>query len=274
MLAFFQLAFIRGKLQQLVCLALCTLVVVLLCQRSPVMAQGNVNRATITEVLDSPQVFIQNKQAKVKDAANKGQKVRTGDARAQIQFNTGAVGRLAHNSVLTVGQCARLRQGQLLINGAMNGCTSSVVAGVRGTTYVLEVDEAGEASVKVLEGEVTVTKSAVPLPDESEPDAPATGNKQLSNTEPSATESNEEIVLEAGEKVSVSNTGKVGLVEKLSQEEFTALLSSGLFNGFTLELPGIRKIKDSFENLFGIPFPISVPGIRIPTPPIPIRLPF
>jgi hypothetical protein len=263
------------------------------------MAQTpTINQAKITQVLDGSQVFIQNRQAKVNDAASKGQRVRTGEARAQLTFNTGAIGRLAHNSVLTVGQCARLRQGTLLVNGAMNGCTSSVVAGVRGTTYVLEATDAGETGIKVLEGEVTVTRQRV-----AEEDAePSPGSKQFSlpsiipslpssapEPEPSPspdsveapvepiatpvpTDANQ-VVLQAGEKVSVSPTGTLGLVEKLTQSEFTNLLRGGLFNGFTLSLPGMSKIQSSFQQLFpGVPFPIRLPSVSIPG--LPIRLPF
>lgn len=291
-----------GRLNRILLLFVCALCFVL-AARSPLMAQTpTINQAKITQVLDGSQVFIQNRQAKVNDSANKGQRVRTGEARAQLTFNTGAIGRLAHNSVLTVGQCARLRQGTLLVNGAMNGCTSSIVAGVRGTTYVLEATEAGETTIKVLEGEVTVTQQKMP---ESE-DEPAPGSKQFSlpsivpplptpaptpspspspdPKEPSAeplpaptpasTDANQ-VVLKGGDKVSVSSTGSLGLVEKLTQSDFTDLLMGSLFNGFTLSLPGMSKIQDSFQKLFpGVPFPLRLPSVSVPGLPVPIRLPF
>lgn len=304
MLTIFQWLPTSGRLNRLLLLFVCALCVVL-AARSPIMAQTPaINQAKITQVLDGSQVFIQNRQAKVNDAASKGQRVRTGAARAQLTFNTGAIGRLAHNSILTVGQCARLRQGTLLVNGAMNGCTSSVVAGVRGTTYVLEATEAGETAVKVLEGEVTVTRQQV-----AEEDAePAAGSKQFSipsiipslpapaseptpapspspspgpavapvepiaTPSPASTDANQ-VVLTAGEKVSVSPTGGLGLVEKLTQSEFTNLLKGGLFNGFSLSLPGMSKIQASFQQLFpGVPFPLRLPSISVPG--LPIRLPF
>jgi hypothetical protein len=275
----------------------------------PTIAES-INRATITQVLDSSQVFIQNKQAQVNDAASKGQRVRTGKARAQIVFNTGAVGRLAHNSVLTIGQCAKLKQGTILINGAMNGCSSSMIAGVRGTTYLLTVDEAGTTDVKVLEGEVTVRKAPPSLQtDDGEEGSPATGTKQLTpsgvpaNSLPDPTirrdpfllnpgeprpdkqppvltveqepqkKSEEEIVLKSGESVNVSQTGSLGSIRKLSQEDYIALLTGELFNGFP-EIPGIAKVRQTFQRLFpGVPFPVpSVPIPSIPTPRI--RLPF
>ncbi|NJP10325.1 MAG: FecR domain-containing protein [Leptolyngbyaceae cyanobacterium RU_5_1] len=250
---------------------LCALSCVLVLQRSPVAAQSqkSISRAEITQILDGPDVFIQNKQAKVKDAANKGQRVRTADARAQLLFNTGAVGRLAPNSVLTIGKCAQLRQGTLLVNGAMNGCTSSVVAGVRGTTYVLEVDEMEQARIKVLEGEVAIAKSSAPTSEDDASDLPIPEPRQLQDDDTSP------VVLKEGEQVSLTSAGIPGAIEKMTQEEFSSLLNGYLFNGFSLQLPGISKIQQSFQRLFpGVPFPISLPRIPIPIPRPSFRLPF
>jgi hypothetical protein len=122
------------------------------------------NVATITEILDSNQVYIQNRAARVSSIAQQRQQVRTRSARASLRFNTGAVARLAHNSSLIVGQCAQLNRGTLLVNGSLNGCSTSTVAGVRGTLYTLEVTEAGETIIRVFEGEVVVQRNPNPLP--------------------------------------------------------------------------------------------------------------
>ena len=123
--------------------------------------------ATVTEVLDSDQVFIQNRQAAVNSVAQRQQRVRTQSARTSLRFNNGAVARLAHNSSLMVGQCAQLSRGTLLVNGSLNGCSTTTMAGVRGTLYTLEVTEEGETTVKVFEGEVLVGQRSTDLaPDE------------------------------------------------------------------------------------------------------------
>ena len=127
-----------------------------------------VSSATVTEVLDSPQVFIQNRQVAVNSVAQRQQRVRTQAARASLQFNNGAVARLAHNSSLMVGQCAQLNRGTLLVNGSLNGCTTTTMAGVRGTLYTLEVTEEGETMIKVFEGEVAVGQRT----DAVDPDLP------------------------------------------------------------------------------------------------------
>lgn len=135
-------------------------------------AQAQTNSAaTVTEILDSNQVYIQNRTAQVNSVAQQRQQVRTRAARASLRFNTGAVARLAHNSSLVVGQCAQLNRGTLLVNGTLNGCSTSTVAGVRGTIYTIEVTEAGETIIKVYEGEVVVERNLNPEPADPMADA-------------------------------------------------------------------------------------------------------
>ncbi len=135
-------------------------------QLAPVSAQST--QATVQEILDGNQVFIQNQQAYVNDVASANQQVRTGNSRTALLFNTGAVARLSANSVLRIGQCAQLSRGTILVNGAINACSSGITTGVRGTTYLLEVDESGNQQVKVLEGEVVVKRNPKPLVDDSD----------------------------------------------------------------------------------------------------------
>ena len=142
---------IRGQLQRWLALMLAGFCMAMMLEWlwNPTIAHSaTIKQATLAEILDSNQVYIQNKQARLRDRATQGQRIRTGKARAQLNFNNGAVARLAYNSVLTVGQCARLQRGTLLVNGSVSGCTPSVVAGVRGTTYLLAVDEAGDTQVQ------------------------------------------------------------------------------------------------------------------------------
>jgi hypothetical protein len=129
----------------------------------PALGQS-ITSATVTEVLDSNQVYIQNRAAQVNSVAQQRQQVRTQAARTSLRFNTGAVGRLGHNSSLVIGQCAQLNRGTLLVNGAVNGCTTSTLAGVRGTIYTIQVNEAGQTIVQVFEGEVVVERHNQPEP--------------------------------------------------------------------------------------------------------------
>ncbi len=80
----------------------------------PVTGQS-VTRARVTDILDGNQVYIQNRQIQVNAVANRSENVRTGNARVQLSFNTGAVARLAKNSVLTVNTFAKIGSEKLLI---------------------------------------------------------------------------------------------------------------------------------------------------------------
>jgi hypothetical protein len=267
---------------------------------SPITAQTSaINQARVTEILDSDQVYIQSNRARLNDLANRGQRVTTGTARAQLNFNTGAVARLSPNSVLTVGQCARLQRGVLLVNGAANGCTASVTAGVRGTTYVLEIDDQGQEQVKVLEGEVVVTHQpvvpadadGVPIPSStSDTQDPSTApNPSASLEEDSTAEetiatpdtlsttaddtvqtSDDQVVLTAGQKVETRQGEGLGPVQQLTAQDFIDILTGQLIEGFADQLPGIDRIQSSFQQLFpGVPFPLLAPSIPIPRPRIP-----
>jgi len=284
------------------CLGLC----LSLCLAQALSPQNNqgITQATVKEIIDGTEVFIQNQQAKVNDVAQLRQRVRTGDARAELTFNTGVVARLSKNSILTVGECARLQRGTLLVNGAANGCTSSIVAAVRGTTYILEVDQAGKQEVKVLEGEVVIRREATPDPAEVTIDAPKVkqsptfgqpvpppttdtrplppldakpaNNQPVLTPSPSPTpspQSQNEVVLKAGESLDIDPNGILSAVQKISQADFENLLKGALFQGFTSQLPSINNIRSVFEKLFpGASFPISIPSI--PSVPSIPRLPF
>lgn len=227
----------------------------------PAVAQSSISQGTIAEILDGTQVYIQNAQARVNDVATRGQQVRTGTARAQLNFNTGAVARLATNSVLTIGQCAQLQQGVLLVNGAVNGCTSSVTAGVRGTTYLLKVNEDGEEEITVLEGEVVVTKAESPetttITPPGEGIAPGEGTSEGT------------VVLTPGQRISTRRGEPLGSARSLTVEEFLEILAGQLFDGFLEQLPGMSRIQDVFNRLYpNVPFPGgSAPSIPRPSNP-------
>ncbi len=123
------------------------------------MAQSQtISSAKVQEIVDGTEVYIQSRQAKVNDVAYAKNRVNTGNSRTELLLNNNAVVRLAKNSALTIGQCANLRKGSLMISGKLNGCTANITTGVRGTTYLIEIGDDGKEEVKVLEGEVVVTR--------------------------------------------------------------------------------------------------------------------
>ncbi|QFZ93066.2 FecR family protein [Synechococcus elongatus] len=115
-------------------------------------------QATIVEILDGNQVFINNRQVPVNSRASRNQLVRTGDSRTQLRFSDQAIGRLGQQSVIKIGsRCFQISRGQILISGPQDGCTKSARLSVRGTNYVVEVTADGATNISVLEGQVAVT---------------------------------------------------------------------------------------------------------------------
>ncbi|HIK43474.1 MAG TPA: hypothetical protein IGR64_01160 [Leptolyngbyaceae cyanobacterium M65_K2018_010] len=270
-------------------------VVLALLPGAPSLAQS-VSNATVTEILDSNQVYIQNQPAQVNSIAQFQQRVRTQSARASLRFNTGAVARLAHNSSLVVGQCAQLNRGTLLVTGSLNGCSTTTVAGVRGTIYTLAVTEEGQTVIQVFEGEVVVTPQSNPpesledldpwppapetlelTGDDGPPDAKTHRTKQTeTTTAPPATsetvtfDSDAAIVVAEGQRITVDTEQQQATIAALTPEDFINLLEGPLIQGF-VELPGIGSLRGVFQRLFpGIPLPFGLPAIPVPS----LRFPF
>jgi hypothetical protein len=227
-----------------------------------------IRQATVTEILDGPQVFIETRQAKVRDVAKLKEQVRTGDSRTQLIFNTGAVGRLSQNAQVIIGdQCFRLRQGKILVNGPQSACTRSKRLSVRGTTYSLEVLEDESLQVSVWEGEVQVEAAA---PSDSEPDAGVP--TEAAPAPPDAAP----VVLRSGERLIITPQGLIGQILKLTLGDYETILNGNFFQGFNTRLPGIPQLETVFSELFpGATFPTlptipSIPAVpSIPTPVIP-----
>ncbi|MEO1352182.1 MAG: TonB C-terminal domain-containing protein [Cyanobacteria bacterium J06635_15] len=232
-------------------------------------AQTNpVSQARITEILNGNQVYIQNRQAAVNAIATRNQQVRTGRSRAELRFNTGAVGRLAQNTSLVVGQdCVRVRRGQLLVNGPGRGCTNQTVLGVRGTTYTLAVDEAGSATVTVLEGSMELTLVDPSLTDQSALNQRIKHDSDTASY-PSCTLKQEStpvvscapLPITEGLRVTVDPEGQLQAIQPLTQAEFTAILTGPLMANYTNPLPGQDQLRESFQGLYpGVLFP-DIPG--------------
>lgn len=185
---------------------------------------ADIQSAKVTEILDGEQVFIQDRKAAINDIAKSQEQVRTGEARAEIVFNNDAIARLSKNSLLTVGKCgAQLQKGSVLINGAVSACTSSISAAVRGTTYLLEIDEEGNEQIQVLEGEIAITRNDVV--------------DQIQ-------------IVRSGERFRNFRKTKKVLLQKISESEYEAILVNPLFRGYRRDLPNLGKVRAKFQVLF------------------------
>lgn len=261
-----------------------------------------VTQATITEIVDGNQVYIQGRRARVNSIARQQQQVRTGRSRASLRFNTGVIARLARNSSLVVGQCAQLQQGTLLVNGRLNTCTGSSIAGVRGTIYTFSVDEAGVETLTVFEGEVEILHT-VHQHEGAPGEAPEEASGEASDRLPTAgegpvpalwgrppatpvisdheaiTTTTEPVILAAGQSLMYNPASQEGVIEALTTEDFENLLRGPLVADFGEDLPGLIDLQNTFEQLFpDSPFPdLSLPTPAIPPPlvlPLPVPSPF
>ncbi|WP_231856507.1 hypothetical protein [Synechococcus sp. MIT S9508] len=124
---------------------------------TPEAAAAPFNSATLRRIIDGREVFIDRRQASVNETADRGQELSTGSSRAEVLFDRRALGFLGKNSLIRLGEdCFRLDRGQVLVNGPQNTCLGSKVLGIRGTTYVLSVQDNGTYELAVLSGEASV----------------------------------------------------------------------------------------------------------------------
>ena len=204
--------------------------------------------AEVQEILDGKELYIDQKQARVKQKAEAPQQISTQNSRGQIRFEAGAVGRLNRFSMLRLGQgCFLVDRGQVLVSGQQSGCTRSARLSVRGTNYLLEVKDNGDSELSVLEGSVQVE----PLRDGQPTGAgPAT--------------------VQAGQRLRLSPEGVVLTLVALSSGDYSSILSGPLFEGFRLPLPAAEAL-DSYlrDHVPGV----SLPSLPLTLPSLPISLP-
>ncbi|QUS61915.1 hypothetical protein IQE94_07635 [Synechocystis sp. PCC 7339] len=209
-------------------------------------SQAQISQAVVQEIIDGPQVYIEEIQAKVDDQAEFGQVIVTKKSRAGILFNNGAAGRLSENASVIVGQCVELERGQLLASGPVNGCMVGVSVAVTGTVYVMERNEGQSGEIKVLEGAVLV----------SDPENPGQTTQ-----------------VKAGEKVSVLE-GIIGSVIPMTPEELVALLSGSLFNGFSIPITPDGALQGMCSNLLpGLSCSTNGASYSPPIPSLPVSVP-
>ncbi|MGB5898605.1 MAG: hypothetical protein WBG66_10440 [Geitlerinemataceae cyanobacterium] len=234
-------------------LSLTCLVLTIAFPRVPATAQ--ITQAIVQEILDKGEVFVQDEKATLQQVAAFNEVVATKDeSRTALLFSNLAAGRLAPNSIVTVGQCVEVQEGQLVASGPVNGCLGGFVADVQGTIYVMDADDGGK--FQVLEGTVKVEKG------------------------------NETVEVRQGEQVAVEG-GILGEVKKISFQDFVKILKGALFDGFTIPLPNEEKLIGICQELrqdalggtegqivgsvLGVPECPTELGVRVRPP---IRLPF
>ena len=204
--------------------------------------------AVVQEILDGKELYIDAAQARVRQIARVPQQLKTGKSRGQLLFNSGAVGRLNTFSQLRLGSgCFLVDRGQVLVSGRQNGCTRSARLSVRGTNYVIDVKEDGEAEISVLEGRVEVE----PLRDGEPSGAPST-------------------LLEAGQRLRLSPMGVVLALLNLEAGDYERILLGPLFRDFAMPLPGLEDLRGYLTMRFpGVSLPLPSGALSIPQPSLP-----
>jgi hypothetical protein len=191
----------------------------------PAIAQPVVTTATIREILDGNQVFIQDRPARVNDIGRLRQQVRTAAARAGLLFNDSPSGvRLGQKSSMVVGsQCIQLLQGKVLISGkvGLNGCVGRVTVRPVGTVYIMSLDEQG-GQVTVLDGTVEVFNT----------DNPGTSVKVGAG---------QSVEITAAGNLATTASGNPTPPQTLSQSQLVAV-SAPLIQGFQVPLPGLDNV--------------------------------
>jgi hypothetical protein len=210
-------------------------------------AIAQIDLAILTEILgDNNEVFIENQVAQENDNATIGEEVRTEQARAQIDFNTGASGRITENSAIVVGQCIEVQQGVLVASGPANGCLSGFAVGVQGTIYLMSADEDGIGTINVLEGEIQLAL-------QDNPDDPNA------------------LTITAGQRVASLTQGLALVdvtIEQMTKEEYEAIITGPLFRGYQNPLRDQDKIDEVCKRLYGSCLAV---GSEPPQPPTPVR---
>ena len=201
--------------------------------------------ATVQEILDGDQLYVNQQQVRVKARATSPQVVSTGDSRGQLVFGSGAAGRLNRFSLLRLAStCFLMEKGQLLVSGPQNGCTRSARLSVRGTNYVVAVGDDGSSELTVLEGQVEV--------------------EPLKDGQPSGEQAT---TVEAGQQLTISPAGVIETVLQLSAGDYSNILNGPLFTGFSSAMPGFAALERYIQTaLPDLPLPPLPGGTSVPGP--------
>lgn len=214
----------------------------------PPLPARSAERAVIQEILDGDQLFVDGQKARLNQQATAPDDVSTKASRGALAFPGGAVGRINRFSRMRLGQsCFLLESGQVLVSGKASGCTRSARLSVRGTNYLLEVDEQGESQLSVLEGTVEVE----PLKDGT-----PTGTGFTT--------------VQAGQKLRLSAQGAILALLNLSSSDYEAILRGPLFDGFRLPLPNYSSLESYLRRYQpSVSLPSAPRAPSLPTPSIP-----
>ncbi|WP_448564579.1 hypothetical protein [Trichothermofontia sp.] len=208
----------------------------------PLQAQTtSLSTLTVNEQVGD-QVYVGNQRVGVGRQVSPGQTLRTDNALAGVEFNTGAVGRLGRNTEMAFDRnCFQLKRGRMLVSGPVVGCTPTAQISTHNATYFLSVGSDGREELQVLEGEVSVTSRRRP-------------GVVLIN-------------LQEGQDLRLSPQGEVVTVNRLPRSDYEGLLRDALIRDFAATLPRLVVIRDRYGVLYpGATFPLRITSVQVTTP--------
>ena len=191
------------------------------------------SQATVREILDRPELFIDRRRAKVKDVAKQPESLKTLQSRAQLAFTNGAGGRMIKGSTIRLGECLFISQGSVLVSGPMCACSRSVKVCSKNTNYIFEAMEDGDAAVTSLEGTLEVQ----PLSPDLSASKPAT-------------------VVNSGQRWRFYQQPGFTSIVDLTPEDYQRIIEGPHFRGFRERLPSQGALEDYLQT--------HVPGVTLP----------
>lgn len=228
-----------------------------LLQPAPLRAQPAAEppmRATVQEILDRPELFIEARQARVQDVPAQPERISTRNSRAQLRCSSGAAGRLTRHSQLRLGTgCFLLEQGQVLVSGRQSACTRSLRLSVGGTNYILEHYDNGDAAVVSLQGVLAVELlegDAGIGSDVGSAAGPAAGAGAPRSAPP--------LLVASGQRLRLLRRLGMTTLIALTPADYRAILEGPFFQGFQQRLPDQGALEDYLA--------ASVPGVSLPRP--------
>ena len=193
------------------------------------------SKATVREILDRQELFINRRRAKVKDTAQQPDSLRTLQCRAQLGFADGTGGRMIKASTIRLGECLFISQGSVLISGPMCACSSSLRVCSKNTNYILEVMDDGDAAVTSLEGTLDVQ----PL-------------------DSSNTSSTTATIVNSGQRLRFYQEQGFTTIVELTADDYARIINGPLFKGFRERLPNQGALEDYLQE--------HVPEVSLPKP--------
>ena len=197
--------------------ALASGVLMALSAAAPAQAARQV--ATVREILDGNELFVDAKQAKVNQKARTPDVISTKASRGMVAFASGATARINRNSQFKLqSDCFLLTSGQVLVSGPQNTCLPSVKLSSRGTNYLVTVLPDGSTELKVMQGTVTL-----------QPIGPAAATTKWA----------EPVEREA---VRINAAGQVTDRRCLVSRDYNEIVGGSLFTGFEQPLTNFQEL--------------------------------